>query len=219
MQDQRAWVFAMLIAVAGIATPGATLRQSDRGQLPASPPPPSRHDEKGGTNVAASAEDHSDPVEWSLLHAAAAGASEALGPLARYYEDRQAWDEYSAVRARMLENLPPDRGPGPIPGGPFPRIGRPHDDRRRRTVLSRWLNDAALPELFAKREMTQRALEKSLRALPPSAETRRRLADVLCSELLFAEAATLYEQALADREQPQVRAHLNDVHRIIKGQR
>jgi hypothetical protein len=168
------------------------------------------------TNAAADVEDRSDPAEWSLLHAAA-GAKEALGALARYYQDHQAWDEYSAVRSRMLESVPP--GPGPVPGGPFPRIGLPRDHPGAPTVLSRWLDKAALPELFEATQVGQRELEAKLRALPPSAANRTRLADVLCSELLFAAAAKLYEQALADHEQPHARERLHDVRRILAGNR
>jgi hypothetical protein len=169
------------------------------------------------TNAAAHVEDRSDPTEWSLLHAAAGGAREALGVLARYYQDHQAWDEFSAVRSRMLEHVAP--GPGPVPGGPFPRIGLPRDHPKAPTVLSRWLNRADLPELFEAAQVSQRDLEAKLRALPPSAANRTRLADVLCSELLFAEAAKLYEQALADHEQAHTRERLHDVRRILTGNR
>jgi hypothetical protein len=166
-------------------------------------------------NAAAHAEDRGDPAEWSLLHAAAGGTLGALGTLARYYQDHQAWDEFSAVRSRMLEKVPP--GPGPIPGGPFPRIGLPRDHPGAPTVLARWLNRADLPELFEAKQVSQRQLEAKLRALPPSAANHTRLADVLCSEVLFAEAARLYEQALAEQEQPHTRARLHDVRCILAG--
>jgi hypothetical protein len=154
--------------------------------------------------------DDTDP-EWSLLEHAARDPA-ALGPLAEHYQQRGAWDEYSAVRSEMLERAP--IGPGPAPGGPFPRIGLPHGPGAARTILSRWLDPAILPELFEPTQVTQRELEARLRARGDDA----RLADILCSRLHFAEAAVLYERALArDPGAPRLRARARDVQRILHG--
>ena len=170
-----------------------------------------------GPKAMAVNDDDGDKIEWALLHDATGGTNDVLGPLASYYDQHQAWDEYSAVRARMLDNVPP--GPGPAPGGPFPRIGLPRDHAGPNTVLSRWLNAHELPELFQQTQVEQRALEATLRALPPSGETRVRLATVLCSELQFAEAAKVYEQALAEFDDPTARERLADARRILRGHR
>jgi hypothetical protein len=87
--------------------------------------------------------DPSDPKEWLLLHEVAvasrstaammpqrAGDEElgVLAALANYYQDRAAWDEFSTVRSRQLEHVPP--GPGPVPGGPFPHRRADPSSRR-----------------------------------------------------------------------------------------
>ena len=187
----------------------------------------------GSVGPPASAAERADREEWSLLHdlAVATPSSatstspggedardelDALRKLASYYEDHLAWDEFSAVRARQYEHLPRDYR-GPPPGGPFPRIGAPIPRQAGPTVLGRWLNRGVLPELFERKQVRQRDLEAKLRAAAPSAVNRSRLADVLCSELRFAEAAHLYELALAEHDDARVRARLADVRRILAG--
>lgn len=155
-----------------------------------------------------------DPREWELLHAVAQRqTNDVLGPLAEYYTQQARWDEMSAVRSRMLASIPP--APGPAPGGPFPRIGVPNDHPGPPTILARWLNATDLPELFAAQQVTQEELEVELRGLPPTRETRVRLATLLCSELRFREAAALYEQALAERDDAGLRSRLADVKKIL----
>ena len=158
--------------------------------------------------------DPGDPTEWQLLSAAAMRqTNDVLGPLAEYYTERARWDEMSAVKSRMLASIPP--GPGPAPGGPFPRIGVPNDHPGPPTILARWLNATDLPELYAATQVTQEELEVELRGLPPTRDTRVRLAALLCSELRFREAATLYEQALAERDDAALRRRLADVKKIL----
>jgi hypothetical protein len=151
-----------------------------------------------------------DPEELSLLEAATGGE---LGPLAEYYLARGAFDEYSAVKSRMLENVTP--GPGPVPGGPFPRIGAPRTTPRPKTFLGTWINPTDLPELFEKVEVTPRDLEKRLRAElardPKSATVLRRLGDTLCAQLRFADDEVLY-RASGDRR---ARERLADVMRVL----
>lgn len=167
-----------------------------------------------------------DEAEWRLLHAVASDEPDGLGKLASFYESHGAWDEYSAVRVRLLERAAAGRGPAP--GGPFPRIGAPRASEvvPPPTVLARWVNRAVLPELFAAREVTLEELERSLSdalaAAPPGYEAgpHVRLGDVLCARLRFAEAARHYDQALGARRGPyelgRVRARRDDVRRILR---
>jgi hypothetical protein len=159
-----------------------------------------------------------DCREWQLLHDAVDGTPASFGALAQFYEQLGAWDEYSAVRTRMLAFVPP--GKIPIPGGPFPRIGVPRDGAPPRTVLSRWLNRRDVPELYAETQFAQDALVAQLGEQPASPATTARIADVLCTELRFRDAATLYERALIDLRgdtAATTRAHLDDVRRILRG--
>jgi hypothetical protein len=167
-----------------------------------------------------------DEAEWRLLHDVAREVPGGLEALATFYEGHGAWDEYSAVRVRLLDRAAP--GSMPAPGGPFPRIGAPRaaDARIPRTVLGRWVNRAVLPELFAAQELTLEALEKSLAeavltAAPGyEAGPQVRLGDVLCARLRFVEAAKHYDQALASRRPPyelaRVRARRDDIRRILR---
>jgi hypothetical protein len=167
-----------------------------------------------------------DEVEWKLLHAVAMDEAGGLGKLASFYEGHGAWDEYAAVRMRLLERA--GAGPGPAPGGPFSRIGapRPHEAVPPPTVLARWVNRAVLPELFAASEVTldelERSLSDALQAAPAGYEAgpHVRLGDVLCARLRFAEAAKHYDQALGARRPPyelaRVRARRDDVRRILR---
>src|SRR5690349_15823675 len=75
-----------------------------------------------------------DDVEWKLLHDAATTPADSLLALSNFYSEKGAWDEYSAVRGCMLARVKP--GPGPAPGGPFPRIGLPREGESG-TILSR----------------------------------------------------------------------------------
>src|SRR5438045_9350849 len=99
----------------------------------------------------------------------------------------------------MVELLPPQHGRGPIPGGPFPRIGIPRPGERPATVLSRWLNSRDFPELYASPEVSPRDLEKRLRSEQATPHVRIRIADLACIQLRFREALPAYER-LANSE-------------------
>jgi hypothetical protein len=204
-------LFLILALHLGGCGQSASTRAMDNHESKTAPP---RAMDSHESKTAAPSRENGDPVEWALLHDAESGTNEGFGPLAGYYERLGAWDEFSAVRSRMLENLKP--GPGPIPGGPFPRIGISNERKVAPTVLSRWLNKEEFPELFEESEVNQRQLEAKLRALPPSAANKVRLADLLCSELVFDEAVTLYEQVVAEQgeEAARARRRLDDLHRI-----
>jgi len=168
-----------------------------------------------------------EAIEWKLLRQQAAGEPDALGALASHYGQRQVWDEYSAVRSLMLaraesSTTPPKLGPGPAPGGPFPRIGLPRTAPRPRTVLSRWLNRNELPELYETKEITPRELEAILRQAmtigdpnDPHDKAQLELADLLCVQLRWEEAATIYRALNPTLDSGRVGQRADDVRRIL----
>lgn len=139
---------------------------------------------------------------------------ETLNSLSELY--RGHYDEYSVVRVRMLEiyeRSHPHR-PGPPPGGPIPRIGLPgyvSTAQSPPTILSRWLNAKALPELYGKIQVDQTALEKRLvgawkaeatkqPASPEAINAAEQLGVFYCATMQFAKAKPVFESALAGRE-------------------
>jgi hypothetical protein len=167
-----------------------------------------------------------ETIEWKLLQQAAADP-DGLGTLASYYGQRQAWDEYSAVRSVMLvraesSSHPPKLGPGPAPGGPFPRIGLPSSTPKPRTVLSRWLNRNELPELYEPKEITLRELEAILHQAmtvgdpnDPHDKVQLELADLLCVQLRWEEAAAIYRALNPTLDNGRVGERYADVRRIL----
>ncbi len=139
---------------------------------------------------------------------------ETLNSLSELYKGR--YDEYSMVRVRMLEiyeRSHPHR-PGPPPGGPIPRIGLPgymSTAQKPPTVLSKWLNAKALPELYGKVQIDQAALEKRLVGAWKAEATKQpasvdavnaaeQLGVFYCATMQFAKAKPVFESALAARE-------------------
>lgn len=139
---------------------------------------------------------------------------ETLNSLSELY--RGHYDEYSVVRVRMLsiyERSHPHR-PGPPPGGPIPRIGLPgyvSTAQSPPTILSKWLNAKALPELYGKIQVDQTALEKRLvgawkagatrqPASPEAINAAEQLGVFYCATMQFAKAKPVFESALAARE-------------------
>jgi hypothetical protein len=130
----------------------------------------------------------------------------SLGALAEHYTQQGHWDEMSVMRGQMLALVPP--GPGPAPGGPFPRVGLPNYDSeamRPRTLLSRWLNRRVLPELYQSPEVSPDACEAQRRDAatrapadtPDAAVALARLGAILAAQARLAEALAAYGQALA----------------------
>lgn len=160
-----------------------------------------------------------DRAELALLNQAL-GDPGRLGALASFYQQQGAWDEYSAVRSRMLELAPPPTHPGPAPGGPFPRIGVPREGARPPTFLGRWLNPTDLPELYEQVQVTSAELERRLRSEldrdPSSAQALVRLGDALCASLRFADAESLYTRAASAGHQ-RARERLGDLQRVLHG--
>ena len=161
-----------------------------------------------------------DEAEWRLLAPVYANPDDmtALGALAELYSRRGAWDEYSAVRSRMLLLLPP-RTTGPVPGGPFPRIGVPRSDPRPTTVLGRWINPTDLPELYGKPEVSAHELAIQLKASKnPDVRRLVRIGDAVCADLMFAIAEVYYERALRlDPDHKRARERLADLQRMRDG--
>lgn len=133
---------------------------------------------------------------------------QALGALAEHYRSRGAGDEASMIHGRMLARVPP--GPGPAPGGPFPRIGLPNHDPAKLvppTLLGRWLNARVVPELYQRDQVTPGACEAArrdvlARAAPgtvDAADAHARLAEILAAQARIRDAIAAYETARAIR--------------------
>ena len=147
----------------------------------------------------------------------------ALAALAEHYTSHARWDEMSMLRSRMLALTPPRSGPGPAPGGPFPRIGLPDYDSESppRTLLSRWLNRRVLPELYETPEVSERECESRRRAAVASAPANTRaaadahadLAAILAAQARLTAAITEYERALPQR--PDVQPELTALRAIV----
>lgn len=147
----------------------------------------------------------------------------ALAALAEHYTSHARWDEMSMLRSRMLALTPPRSGPGPAPGGPFPRIGMPDYDSESppRTLLSRWLNRRVLPELYQTPEVSERECESRRRAAVASAPANTRvaadahadLAAILAAQARLTAAISEYERALLQR--PDVQPELTALRAIV----
>lgn len=141
--------------------------------------------------------------------------SDTLAALALLYADGR-WDEYSVARVRMLhifERSNPGH-PGPVPGGPFPRIGLPgytSTAQKPLSILSVWLNRKTLPELYADEQIGTETLGQQLKDQLQAAQKRNaaseetcrkmeKLAAFYCAMMRFTEAEPLFVSALETRE-------------------
>jgi|SRR5579883_1212997 len=136
-----------------------------------------------------------------------------LSELAALYNQHSRFDEYSMIRTRMLNIFlkEHDNHPVPLPGGPFPRIGlKSYSSTKANppSLLSRWLNQQKLPELYNEEQLPVKKCEENLQHLLHTAEQKtkdslktitqlNKLATLYCAMTEFSQAEPLYRQAFS----------------------